>query len=152
MTRPRYSGPNSWFFILIFKDIKILGNISVLVTFQLWWHFSFIDNSVLVNVQIWWHFSFGNISVFMTYQFLWHLLFFFIWVLMIFHFWWHFSHCWISVFGKLQFWWFFSFDLDPTIWTPLFRSVSLTQFYEPIFLDPYFFTCLIGPIYFEPSI
>ena len=32
-----------------FKDIIMFGNISVLVTFQFWWHFSFDKISVLVT-------------------------------------------------------------------------------------------------------
>ena len=35
--------------------------ISVLVTFQIWWSFSFSDISVLVTFQFWWHFSLGDI-------------------------------------------------------------------------------------------
>ena len=71
---------------------------------------------------------------------------------MIYQFWWHFSYCEISVLGTFQFWWHFSFDLDPPIWTCLFRSVCLTQFVEPIFLDPSIWTRLFGPVYLDLSI
>ena len=77
---------------------------------------------------------------------------------MVFHFLWHFSCCEISFFGTLQFWWHFRFDLDPPIWTHLFRYVSLTQVFEPIFwtrlfgpvyLDPYILTCSFRPVHFN---
>ena len=59
---------------------------------------------------------------------------------------------------KFQFKGHFSFDLNPPIWTRLFRSVCLNQLFEPIFwtrlfglvyLDPSIWTCLFGPIYLD---
>ena len=68
-TRPRYSVPISWILIWIFEDIIMFANISVLVTFQFWWHFSFSDNSVLVKLQFWLYFSFDEALVFVTFLF-----------------------------------------------------------------------------------
>ena len=53
-----------WFWFL--RTNKMYGNISVLVTFQFWWHFGLGDNSVLVKLQFWWHFKFGYISIFVS--------------------------------------------------------------------------------------
>ena len=36
---------------LDFEDIIRFGNISVLITFQFWWQFSFDDITVLVTIQ-----------------------------------------------------------------------------------------------------
>ena len=78
-----------------------------------------------------------------TFLFFLHIL-----VLIILQFWWHFSYCKISVLSPVQFSWRLIFVLDPPIWTRLFRSVCLTQF----FLNPYLWICLFGPVYLDLSI
>ena len=98
------------------------GDISVLVTFQLWWHwwhFSLNDISVLVSFQFWWQFSFGDISVLVTFQS-----------------WWHFS------FGDISYYFWF-----PTFWFPTFLISCFSDFLlipiPYIFRFPTFFDFLL---------